>query len=47
MGETTKETGNLIAEAAGAVIAIGLLSYAFFGGGLATVAELFSKWLYG
>lgn len=47
MDETTKETGNVIAEAAGAVIALGLLAYAFFGGGLATVAEFFSKWLYG
>lgn len=47
MKEVIKQHGGTLAEAAGGILVIGLIAFAFFGGGLAQIAKMFSAWLYG
>ena len=47
MRDLIAQHGEAIAEAAGAILVIGILSLMTFGGGLSDAIHFFSSWLYG
>lgn len=47
MEEFAKQHGTAMISIAGCLIGIGILTAAFFNGGLATLVKTWSVWLYG
>lgn len=47
MEEFAKQHGTAMISIAGCLIGMGVLTAAFFGGGLAALAKAWSVWLYG